>query len=187
MRISDWSSDVCSSDLRIDPVLLPFLLALYMFGIGKEHREVLETYRIIARDAGWIGRIREAIVGGLTAEAAVQRVRDDTRARMAGVEDPYIRERLADFEDVALRLLQHLSPETAAGHDAEPAGDWILIARSLGPAEILAYDRTSLKGLALEEGSESRRVRKECVSTCRSRGSLCNKKKQRTSIYRNVD
>src|SRR3546814_3415386 len=82
MRISDWSSDVCSSDLRIDPVLLPFLLALYMFGIGKEHREVLETYRIIARDAGWIGRIREAIVGGLTAEAAVQRVRDDTRARM---------------------------------------------------------------------------------------------------------
>src|SRR3546814_19812179 len=77
---------------------------------------------------------------------------------MAGVEDPYIRERLADFEDVALRLLQHLSPETAAGHDAEPAGDWILIARSLGPAEILDYDRTRPKGLALEEGSATAHV-----------------------------
>src|SRR3546814_13779923 len=74
------------------------LLGSTALAAAVEHREVLETYRIIARDAGWIGRIREAIVGGLTAEAAVQRVRDDTRARMAGVEDPYIRERLADFE-----------------------------------------------------------------------------------------
>ncbi len=123
-----------------------------------EHRDVLETYRIIASDAGWIGRIHEAIVGGLTAEAAVQRVRDDTRARMAGVADPYIRERLADFEDVALRLMQHLSPESTPGDEAEPEGDWILIARSLGPAEILDYDQTRLKGLALEEGSATAHV-----------------------------
>lgn len=123
-----------------------------------EHREVLETYRIIANDAGWIGRIREAIVGGLTAEAALQRVRDDTRARMASVEDAYIRERLADFEDVALRLLQHLSPESTSGDDAEPDGDWILVARSLGPAEILDYDQSRLKGLALEEGSATAHV-----------------------------
>lgn len=123
-----------------------------------EHRDVLETYRIIASDAGWIGRIREAIVGGLTAEAAVQRVRDDTRVRMASVEDPYIRERLTDFEDAALRLMQHLSPESTADDAAEPDGDWILIARSLGPAEILDYDQTRLKGLALEEGSATAHV-----------------------------
>lgn len=123
-----------------------------------EHREVLETYRIIASDAGWIGRIREAIVGGLTAEAALQRVRDDTRARMAGVTDPYIRERLADFEDVALRLMQHLSPDSTPDDDAEPEGDWILIARSLGPAEILDYDPSRLRGLALEEGSATAHV-----------------------------
>lgn len=123
-----------------------------------EHREVLETYRIIARDAGWIGRIRDAIRGGLTAEAAVQRVRDDTRARMAGVEDPYIRERLTDFEDVALRLLQHLSPESDPSGETEPDGDWILIARSLGPAEILDYDPSRLKGVALEEGSATAHV-----------------------------
>ncbi len=126
--------------------------------VAGEHREVLETYRMIASDAGWIGRIREAIFGGLTAEAALQRVRDDTRARMAGVEDPYIRERLADFEDVALRLMQHLSPESAPGDDVEPEGDWILIARSLGPAEILDYDQTRLKGLVLEEGSATAHV-----------------------------
>lgn len=126
--------------------------------VAGEHREVLETYRIIANDAGWIGRIRGAITGGLTAEAAVQRVRDETRARMSRVEDPYIRERLADFEDVAVRLLQHLSPESTPGGDAEPDGDWILIARSLGPAEILDYDPARLKGLALEEGSATAHV-----------------------------
>lgn len=123
-----------------------------------EHREVLETYRVIASDAGWIGRIRETILDGLTAEAAVQRVRDDTRARMARVEDAYIRERLTDFEDVALRLLQHLSPESDPVGEAEPEGDWILIARSLGPAEILDYDPTRLKGVALEEGSATAHV-----------------------------
>src|SRR3546814_9849881 len=84
------------------------LLGSTALAAAVENREVLETYRIIARDAGWIGRIREAIVGGLTAEAAVQRVRDDNRARMAGVEDPYIRERLADRSEEHTSELQSL-------------------------------------------------------------------------------
>src|SRR5690625_3960644 len=74
-----------------------------------EHVEVLETYRMFAEDRGWTERLREAISGGLTAEAAVQRVQTDMRQRMARVRDPYIRERYADLEDLGNRLLQHLS------------------------------------------------------------------------------
>ncbi|MBI5120896.1 MAG: phosphoenolpyruvate--protein phosphotransferase [Rhodospirillales bacterium] len=118
---------------------------------GGEHRDVIETYRMFAQDAGWIGRIAEAIQGGLTAEAAVQKVHDDTRARMSQVSDPYIRERLLDFEDLANRLIQHLSGR--AGVALNLPDDTILIARTLGPAELLDYDRKKLKGLVLEEGS----------------------------------
>jgi len=116
-----------------------------------EHREVLETYRMFAEDRGWLGRIAEAIGTGLTAEAAVVRVQDDNRARMSQVADPYIRERLADLDDLANRLLEHL-----AGGDGSPRmdlpADAVLVARSLGPAELLDYDRARLKAVVMAEG-----------------------------------
>lgn len=132
---------------------LDALLASEMSG---EHRDILETYRMFAEDRGWLSRIREAINKGLTAEAAVQRVQDHTRARMVQVADPYLRERLQDLEDLTNRLLRHLS-----GHHAligEMPEDTVLVARSLGPAELLDYDRRRLRGLVLEEGSASSHV-----------------------------
>ena len=47
-----------------------------------EHREVLEAYRMFAHDRGWLRRMKEAIRRGMTAEAAVERVQNDTRSRM---------------------------------------------------------------------------------------------------------
>ena len=78
--------------------------------LGGEHREVLKTYRLFAEDAGWLARIKEAINTGLTAEAAVEKVRNDTQARFGKQTNPYFRERLHDFNDLANRLLQHLQP-----------------------------------------------------------------------------
>ena len=123
-----------------------------------EHRDVLETYRLIARDTGWIGRIRDAIDSGLTAAAAVQKVRDDTRSRMAAVKDEYLRERLADFEDVALRLLRRLAAGEASPEPAGQEEPFILVARSMGPAELLDYAGAQLKGLVLEEASATAHV-----------------------------
>jgi phosphotransferase system enzyme I (PtsP) len=122
-----------------------------------EHRDVLETYRMFAADRGWLGRIREAIEGGLTTEAAVQKVQDDTRARMSHVTDPYLRERLLDFEDLTNRLLKHLG-----GGEAKPSqelpDDMVLVARSLGPAELLDYDRKRLRAVVMEEGTATAHV-----------------------------
>ena len=73
-------------------------------GGGKvvpEAREVLEAYRLVAADAGWLRRVSEAIHGGLSAEAAVHRVAGELRDRMRRIVDPYLRERLADLEDMA--------------------------------------------------------------------------------------
>tara|TARA_Y100001936_G_scaffold253516_1_gene318665 strand:- start:28061 stop:30283 length:2223 start_codon:yes stop_codon:yes gene_type:complete len=124
-----------------------------------EHRDVLEAYRLVARDAGWLRRLREAIAGGLTAEAAVQKVQDDIRIRMNMATDPYLRERMHDFEDLARRLLQHLSdtPLTAAGDEALPE-DVVLLAANMGPAELLDYEPHRLRALLLEEGSATAHV-----------------------------
>ncbi|MEO1198463.1 MAG: phosphoenolpyruvate--protein phosphotransferase [Pseudomonadota bacterium] len=123
-----------------------------------EHREVLESYRMFAHDQGWARRIREAIRSGLTAEAAVERVQNDTRARMLRQTDPYLRERLHDLDDLANRLLRELVGWTGPTLELEDGRDIILIARSMGPAELLDYDRSRLRGLVLEEGTPSSHV-----------------------------
>ena len=114
--------------------------------------EVLETYRMFAEDRGWNRSLEEAVRSGLTAEAAVERVRSEHRARLSQA-PAYLRERLHDFEDLADRVLRHLAGERP-GVRALPE-DAILIARNLGPADLLEYDRTHLKGLLLEEGSNA--------------------------------
>lgn len=123
-----------------------------------EHRDVLEAYRMFAEDRGWLGRIREAIRSGLTAEAAVQKVQNDTRVRMNQIEDDYLRERLSDLEDLNNRLLMHLSGGTGAKPAADLPDDAILVAHNLGPAELLDYDRKKLRALVLEEGSPTAHV-----------------------------
>jgi phosphotransferase system, enzyme I, PtsP len=132
------------------------LLAASDIAAGGEHRDILETYRMFAADRGWLQRMTEAVRSGLTAEAAVQKIHDETRARMSQVSDPYLRERLADLEDLANRLQQHLSGGPVAA--AELPEECILVARSMGPAELLDYDRRRLKGLVLEEGSPTSHV-----------------------------
>jgi phosphotransferase system enzyme I (PtsP) len=118
---------------------------------GGEHREVLEAYRMFAYDRGWVHRLEEAVATGLTAEAAVERVQSDTRARMLRATDPYLRERLHDLDELANRLMHQL-----VGKDYAPARDRlpenaVLVARSMGPAALLDYDRKRLRGLVLEE------------------------------------
>src|SRR6266478_3025472 len=125
---------------------------------GGEHREVLEAYRMFAHDRGWVHKLEEAVMTGLTAEAAVERVQSDTRARMLRQTDHYLRERLHDLDDLANRLMRQLM-----GRDHAPARERlpenaILVARSMGPAALLDYDRKRLRGLVLEEGGPQSHV-----------------------------
>lgn len=118
-----------------------------------DHDEILETYKMFALDAGWARRIHDGIDGGLTAEAAIEAVAQAQRIKLGSASDPYLRERLHDLEDLSNRLIRVVS---GAGETAAKEGlteDTVLIARNLGPAELLEYDRRYLKGVAMEEGS----------------------------------
>ncbi|MGA9950852.1 MAG: phosphoenolpyruvate--protein phosphotransferase [Xanthobacteraceae bacterium] len=117
-----------------------------------EHREVLEAYRLFAYDRGWVHKLEEAVMTGLTAEAAVERVQSDIRARMLRQTDPYLRERLHDLDDLANRLMRQLTGRDHAPSRESLPENAILVARSMGPAALLDYDRKRLRGLILEEG-----------------------------------
>lgn len=124
---------------------------------SSDHREILETYRMFANDRGWVNRLTEAVDNGLSAEAAVERVQNDTRARMLRQTDPYIRDRLHDLDDLANRLLRVLT-NTGQPAQRDLPDNAILVARNMGPAELLEYDRTKLRGVVLEEGGATAHV-----------------------------
>ena len=123
-----------------------------------EHRDVLETYRMFAHDQGWVRRMEEAIHNGLTAEAAVEKVQSDTKARMMRLTDPYLRERMHDFDDLANRLLRQLTGFSQHSQTESFPTDAIVFARAMGAAELLDYPRANLRGLVLEEGAVTSHV-----------------------------
>ena len=125
---------------------------------ATEYSDVLETIRMFAHDKGWVTRLREAIDTGLTAEAAVERVQNDNRARMMRTPDPYLRDRMHDLDDLSNRLLRSLTGAIATASRTDLPANSIVISRNMGPAELLDYDRTKLRGVVLEEGGRNSHV-----------------------------
>jgi phosphotransferase system enzyme I (PtsP) len=123
-----------------------------------EHRDVLEAYRMFAQDRGWMKKLQEAVQTGITAEAAVERVQSDTRARMLRQTDPYIRERLHDLDDLANRLMRELTGADSEARTNNLPDNAILVARNMSPAALLDYDRSRLRGIVLEEGAPTSHV-----------------------------
>ncbi len=134
----------------LDMLIEAQLPSLLRDGAGEAPRDILDATRAVAADDGWLRRVAEAVQGGLTAEAAVHRVANDFRARMRRIADPYLRERLADLEDLAGRLLATLDGSSDIKTDVTGA---ILLVRRLGPAQLLDWHARGIAGVVIEEGS----------------------------------
>jgi phosphotransferase system, enzyme I, PtsP len=122
--------------------------------LGGEPYEVLETFHLLSMDVSWERRLVDGVRAGLTAEAAVEQVRSEHRAKMNKAKDGYLRDRLQDLEELDNRLLRHL----AGGNEARDLGDregLVLVARDIGAAELLEYGRAKIAAVVLEEGSPS--------------------------------
>ena len=158
------AEDVDAENQRLDHAIRTLRVSIDdMFNHGdmqsdSEHRDILESYRMFAYDSGWAKRMREAVSQGLTAEAAVERVQSDTRARMQRQSDPYIRDRLHDLDDLANRLLRVLTGDLKVFRTRELPDQAVLVARNMGPAELLEYDRSKLRAVVLEEGGPTSHV-----------------------------
>ncbi len=123
-----------------------------------EHREILDVYKLFAMDRGWRRKIEDAIESGLTAEAAVEKIQVENRSKMMKTEDPYLRDRLSDLDDLANRLIRHLMGKAGTAADKALPKNAVVIANSMGPAELLDYDRDKLKAVILKEGSHTSHV-----------------------------
>ena len=123
-----------------------------------EHRDILDAFRLAASDDAWIRRVRSAIESGMTAEVAARRVQTEARIRMRRTQSAYLRDRLADLDDLAGRLVRGLAAESGVRPGNDLPENAILFAHALGPAELLELDRAKLLGIVIEEGSPSSHV-----------------------------
>ena len=126
-------------------------------GLG-EHTEILDAYRMFAKDKGWYKKIQSNVDSGLTAEAAVERAYEDMWNRLSTTQDTYLRERLNDLRDVADRLQSYLSGDSNEFGKNVDADSIIIVAQNLGPAELMDYDYQKIKGLVIEEGTPTMHV-----------------------------
>ncbi len=123
-----------------------------------EHRDVLETYRMFAHDQTWVHKLHEGIASGLTVEASVERTQNEMRAQMMRSSDPFFRERLHDLDDLSNRLLRILAGLEVTSVGEKMKQNSVLVARTMGPADLLDYDRKHLVGLVLEDAGVSAHV-----------------------------
>lgn len=126
-------------------------------GLG-EHADILEAYRMFARDKGWYQKIADNINGGLTAEAAIERAYEDMWNRLSGSSDAYLKERLHDLRDVADRLRMFLNGEQEKVAPEKLPEDIVIVAQTMGPADLMDYDYKKIRGLIIEEGTPTMHV-----------------------------
>ena len=112
--------------------------------------DIMETYRMFAMDKGWYKKITADIEKGYTADAAIEHVYEEMRAKLSTSDDSYLRERVYDLRDISDRLRAFLD-----GHESQmevlPDEDIVIIAQTMGPADLMDYDYQRIRGLILED------------------------------------
>ena len=108
---------------------------------------------MMLEDRAVVERVLGAIASRLqNAEYAFYAVMQNFLEAMRRIPDPYLRERTADIEDVAQRVLRNFSPDSEARHQG-PDDRHILVAYDLAPSDTASMNRRHVLGLATEQGS----------------------------------
>lgn len=112
--------------------------------------EIMETYRMFALDKGWYKKITADIDKGYTADAAIEHVYEEMRAKLSTSDDNYLKERVYDLRDISDRLRAFLDGDES-NIDILPDEDIIIIAQTMGAADLMDYDYQRIRGLILED------------------------------------
>ena len=116
---------------------------------GEAEAGIFDAHLLLLDDAALLDPAREAIEGGASAAEAWGEAARETAEAYRGLDDPYLRERAVDVEDVGGRVLRHLTGAAAPGAIAAPG---VLVVRDLTPGDAAALDRELVQGLAVARG-----------------------------------
>jgi len=120
---------------------------------GENESGIFEAHVMMIEDRAVVERVLGAITSRLqNAEYAFYAVMQNFLEAMRRIPDPYLRERTADIEDVAQRVLRNFSPDIDSRH-LGPDDRHILVAYDLAPSDTASMNRRHVLGFATEQGS----------------------------------
>jgi phosphoenolpyruvate-protein phosphotransferase (PTS system enzyme I) len=124
---------------------------------GKQEADILNTQKYLLRDPEIIGAAAEAVEKRrITAEQAVTEAVKESAAVFAEMDDdPYLKERSGDIEDIGRRLLSILSGSCTACTLSDLPPDSIVIAETLGPSDTVQLDRAHTTAIVTEHGGST--------------------------------
>lgn len=121
--------------------------------LTHESVQILEIYRHLAADKGWKRRLFNEIDKDVLAEDAIQNTLK--LFKKAYELSSFWQTRFHDLEDLSGRLLKHLKQKNLKNISSNISKPLIVIAKSLGVADLLEYHNKNLKGVVLIKTNES--------------------------------
>jgi len=121
--------------------------------VGKDHAMIFDAHLLMVRDARLIAETEQRIYEeNVNAEYAVMETVNAFVKVFEGIEDTYLRGRIADVKDVCRRLLQHLMGERTT-HVPREGEAVIVVARDLSPSDTAQMHKEVVLGFCTDVGS----------------------------------
>lgn len=123
--------------------------------IGSKDASIFDAHLLVVEDRTLI----DEVLRGLEKDRHnVEHIFHKTAERycktLGEIDDPYLRERVVDIEDVARRVIRHLLGK--APHDlATEDKPHIIVSHNLTPSDTASINRTLVLGFATEQGSRT--------------------------------
>lgn len=122
--------------------------------VGEEESQIMIGHINMARDPFMIDEINNRINTGMSAEQAVDEVCDMFYGMFAGMDDPMMRERAADVQDIRVGLLANLLGKEVVDLSVLPAGS-IVVVHDLTPSMTADIDKENVAGIVTETGGRT--------------------------------
>ncbi len=119
--------------------------------LGEEHALIFASHILMLDDPALHERARRALSAGRTATEAIDAAFQEIADRLRAADDPYLRERVEDLDDLHARLGGHL-----AGHGAEaPIRAQIVVAPRIAPSLVMEMKAQASRGIVAALGGET--------------------------------
>jgi phosphotransferase system enzyme I (PtsP) len=122
--------------------------------LSVDDASIFHTHLMILEDRSFIKKLQDEIAEGHSAAYALEKTVADYIEAFQKMEDPYLRERAADMEDIGRRILANL-----VGKDTDQSlylkHPGILVARQILPSDMAVLDNTQLLGIITEAGEKN--------------------------------
>lgn len=119
--------------------------------LSTDDAAIFHTHLMIMEDRGFTNKISELIDQGIGATRAVHEVVHHYVQVFAAMEDPYLRERSADMEDIGRRIIDDMEGNCKSTYKLKEKR--VIVADEIFPSDLAMLDHGKILGIATEKGN----------------------------------